>query len=178
MDNTPQALEPILPELPEPDTHCVDEDTGKDVWSHSSDQMRTYALAAIEADRKVRAADVTDKQIQEVMFAVFDYASIADGIETATFKQRDQQRAKMLAQDRKIRAMLRALLSLAAPKVDAEASVPEGFVLVPVEPTEAMIDALLGTLDFDRRCVVIGVKQALREAIAAAPCGQQQKQEG
>lgn len=64
-------------------------------------------------------AGLTDEQIQDVMFAVFDYASIADGIEAATFERRDQQRAKMFAQDRKIRGMLRALLASAqqvAPK--------------------------------------------------------------
>lgn len=31
-----------LPVLPEPDTHCFDEDTGKDVWSHSTEQVRKY----------------------------------------------------------------------------------------------------------------------------------------
>ena len=36
-----------LPPLPEPDTHCFDDDTGKDVWSYSADQMHAYALAAL-----------------------------------------------------------------------------------------------------------------------------------
>lgn len=40
---------PKLPPLPKPDTHCFDEDTGKDVWSHSPEQTQAYALAAIEA---------------------------------------------------------------------------------------------------------------------------------
>lgn len=40
---------PKLPPLPKPDTHCFDEDTGKDVWSHSPEQMQAYALAAIKA---------------------------------------------------------------------------------------------------------------------------------
>lgn len=40
---------PKLPPLPKPDTHCFDEDTGKDVWSHSPEQMQAYALAAIQA---------------------------------------------------------------------------------------------------------------------------------
>ena len=39
-----------LPPLPPPDTHCWDEDTSKDVWSHSADQMRAYAEQAV-ADR-------------------------------------------------------------------------------------------------------------------------------
>lgn len=38
-----------VPPLPKPDTHCFDEDTGKDVWSHSPEQMQAYAIAAIEA---------------------------------------------------------------------------------------------------------------------------------
>ncbi len=36
-----------LPPPPEPDTHCFDDDTGKDVWSYSADQMHAYALAAL-----------------------------------------------------------------------------------------------------------------------------------
>lgn len=36
-----------LPPLPEPDTHCFDDDTGKDVWSYSADQMHAYALTAL-----------------------------------------------------------------------------------------------------------------------------------
>ena len=31
--------------MPEPDTHCYDEDERRDVWSHSADQMRTYGDA-------------------------------------------------------------------------------------------------------------------------------------
>jgi hypothetical protein len=38
--------------LPPPDTHCWDEDTGKDVWSHSADQMRAYAEQAVAAERE------------------------------------------------------------------------------------------------------------------------------
>ena len=33
-----------LPPLPDPDTHCLDDDTGLDVWSHSPKQMATFAL--------------------------------------------------------------------------------------------------------------------------------------
>lgn len=36
-----------LPPLPEPDTHCFDDDTGKDVWSYTADQMHAYALAVL-----------------------------------------------------------------------------------------------------------------------------------
>lgn len=39
--------------LPDADTHCYDEDTGKDVWSHSAEQMRAY----VDADRAAPAED-------------------------------------------------------------------------------------------------------------------------
>lgn len=32
--------------LPEPDTHCWDDDTKKDVWSYSAEQMHAYAATA------------------------------------------------------------------------------------------------------------------------------------
>ena len=38
-----------LPPLPEPDTHCWDDDSHKDVWSHSDEQLRTYVAAAVAA---------------------------------------------------------------------------------------------------------------------------------
>ena len=38
-----------IPPLPPPDTHCFDDDTGRDVWSYSAAQMRAYALAARRA---------------------------------------------------------------------------------------------------------------------------------
>lgn len=41
----PQELPPVTP--PKPDTHCFDDDTGKDVWSYSAELV----LAAIAADR-------------------------------------------------------------------------------------------------------------------------------
>ena len=42
------------PELPRPDTHCFDEDTGQDVWSYSESQMRAY----VDADRAMRAVQL------------------------------------------------------------------------------------------------------------------------
>lgn len=45
---------PSMPPLPEPDTHCYDEDTGEDVWSHSPAQVLAYAQAV--ADARVREA--------------------------------------------------------------------------------------------------------------------------
>ena len=43
-----------LPPLPEPDTHCFDDDTGKDVWSYTADQMHAYALAALAQQAQVK----------------------------------------------------------------------------------------------------------------------------
>jgi len=45
-----------LPPLPEPDTHCFDEDNNKDVWSHSAEQMNEFALRALST--------VSDKEDQ------------------------------------------------------------------------------------------------------------------
>ena len=38
--------------LPEPDTHCWDDDTERDVWSHSEDQLRAYAAQEVAAERE------------------------------------------------------------------------------------------------------------------------------
>ena len=35
--------------LPTPDTHCFDDDTGADCWSHSPAQMQAYGKACREA---------------------------------------------------------------------------------------------------------------------------------
>lgn len=35
--------------LPPPDTHCWDDDTGKDVWSYSADLVRSIVSAALAA---------------------------------------------------------------------------------------------------------------------------------
>lgn len=48
-----------LPPLPDPDTHCLDDDTGLDVWSHSPKQMRAYAEQAVAAERE-RCARICD----------------------------------------------------------------------------------------------------------------------
>ena len=49
-----------LPPLPEPDTHCFDNDTGLDVWSHSPDQMRAYGEACTLAERE-RCLDICEQ---------------------------------------------------------------------------------------------------------------------
>lgn len=56
-----------LPPLPDPDTHCLDDDTGLDVWSHSPKQMRAYAEQAVAAERerwKVAATAATQELCQ------------------------------------------------------------------------------------------------------------------
>ena len=50
-----------VPPLPPPDTHCFDDDTGRDVWSYSAAQMRAYALAARRAALE-EAAQLLDTQ--------------------------------------------------------------------------------------------------------------------
>lgn len=52
-----EAQTPEMPELPRPDTHCFDDDTGKDVWSYSADQMRSYAILALHT-QPTNGADV------------------------------------------------------------------------------------------------------------------------
>ena len=54
-----------LPPLPEPDTHCWDDDTSKDVWSHSEQQMRAYAEQAVAAERE-RCARIVEDMVRAV----------------------------------------------------------------------------------------------------------------
>lgn len=119
---TTQTTEPAgLPELPEPDTHCFDEDTNQDVWSHSAEQMRSYALAAIEADRNKRAP-MSDKQIRKIL--VKYSKCLEPGLYSATeFDCADD-----------LLAFAHALLA------STQQVAPKGFVLVPKEPTEEMLD--------------------------------------
>ena len=49
--------------LPEPDTHCWDEDTQKDCWSHSPEQLRTYGKACAAAEREAIAKLVQGEPI-------------------------------------------------------------------------------------------------------------------
>jgi hypothetical protein len=53
-----------LPPLPEPDTHCFDDESGtpKDVWSHSAEQMTAYATTAVLAERERCAAIVENME--------------------------------------------------------------------------------------------------------------------
>ena len=68
--------ETLLP-LPEPDTHCWDDDLCKDVWSHSADQMHAYARAAIAAraptpttDEPLRPTPVNLKYAERLAMAM------------------------------------------------------------------------------------------------------------
>ena len=49
-----------LPPLPEPDTHCFDDDVGKDVWSHSPEQLHAYGEACAAAERE-RCLDICEQ---------------------------------------------------------------------------------------------------------------------
>ena len=55
-----------LPTLPAPDTHCFDDDTGVECWSHSPAQMQAYgqqcrAKALDETYGRVCSADERQK---------------------------------------------------------------------------------------------------------------------
>ena len=63
-----------LPPMPQPDTHCLDDDTGKDVWSHSADQMRAYAEQAVAAERE-RCAAICDARSADHWRAYSDKSS-------------------------------------------------------------------------------------------------------
>jgi hypothetical protein len=58
-----------LPPPPEPDTHCWDDDVGRDVWSYSAEQMRIYAAAAVAAERERQRlrADEAEKTLAHVL---------------------------------------------------------------------------------------------------------------
>lgn len=48
-------------------------------------------------------------------------------------------------------------------------SVPDGYVMVPVEPTQAMVDALKGRIGVTHRGGILNAGHAIAAAIAAAP---------
>ena len=50
-------------ELPEPDTHCFDDGTGKDCWGYSPEQVSSILLAFSEAQKgAVKAEDKVDAE--------------------------------------------------------------------------------------------------------------------
>ena len=79
---------PKLPPLPKPDTHCFDEDTGKDVWSHSPEQMQAYALAAIKAQGvpdgwQLVPKEPTDEMVRAALHLDLSYMPGHDGPDRA-----------------------------------------------------------------------------------------------
>ena len=84
---------PELPPLPKPDTHCFDEDTGKDVWSHSPAQTQAYAIAAIEAQGVPMVADFDQLQAMQVEW----HAVSHDNSITSEAKFQRVYKAAMLA---------------------------------------------------------------------------------
>ncbi|MCD2164330.1 hypothetical protein [Comamonas koreensis] len=67
-----KTAEGAYPALPAPDTHCHDEDTGRDVWSYSAEQMRAYAAQAVAAQAAPAAVAVRDER------EAFEQAFIAE----------------------------------------------------------------------------------------------------
>ena len=63
-----------LPPLPDPDTHCWDDDVGKDCWSHSKEQVRAYA-ALVRAQALEDAARKADH-----------YAALLNGLAAGNFR--------------------------------------------------------------------------------------------
>lgn len=68
-----------LPPLPEPDTHCFDDDTGLDVWSHSPDQMRAYGEAALRLADELQRFDGAERESLRDEAAALLRELLADG---------------------------------------------------------------------------------------------------
>ncbi len=66
-----KTAEGAYPALPAPDTHCHDEDTGRDVWSYSAEQMRAYAAQAVAA-QAVPLDDRAQRLIGEAVRCSYD----------------------------------------------------------------------------------------------------------
>lgn len=115
---TTQTTEAKLPELPKRRAYsdsCFNEE-----------DMRSYALAAIEADRNKRAEPVALTDYHRIMLK-----SCADWLDARSNtvwaeQSRHQHLMREYADD------IRSLLA------SAQQVAPEGYVLVPVEPTEEM----------------------------------------
>lgn len=65
-----------LPPLPDPDTHCWDDDAGKDCWSHSKEQVRAYA-ALVRAQALEDAAQVCEAIVASDEYAYADECAAA-----------------------------------------------------------------------------------------------------
>jgi len=64
-----------LPPLPAPDTHCFDDDTGLDCWSHSAEQMREYG----DASRKSALEEVA-KRSEAYAYMSRNFTALAEEI--------------------------------------------------------------------------------------------------
>lgn len=64
-------------EMPAPDTHCWDDDTQQDCWSHSKDQLQQYAAAAASQARE-KALDEAKGVCTELQKAWFASTTGAD----------------------------------------------------------------------------------------------------
>lgn len=58
--------------LPPPDTHCWDDDTGKDVWSYSADLVRSIVSAALAAPAPQAPAEIEAKADNDSAYAYAD----------------------------------------------------------------------------------------------------------
>ena len=115
-----------LPPLPEPDTHCWDEDTSKDVWSHSADQMRAYAK---EAKESARAAIYSAEQAQIEAPLRAEIERLKDAVRSARADEAHRWACRvdgLTAQLREVDARYMALLKAVA---DGVAMQPRTMVL-------------------------------------------------
>ena len=76
---TPDELAEML-KMPEPDTHCWDDDIKRDVWSYSAEQMRAYALAHIVAERE-RCANINRARAMKIEREAQRAASVGEHYE-------------------------------------------------------------------------------------------------
>ena len=102
--SSPMA-EKQYPPLPAPDTHCFDEDTGKDVWSYSESLMRAY----VDADRAMRAAPAPAAQGDALPREDFAWMVVQEACETEPADEDDPECIRILRRDLKS-AVLAAFL--------------------------------------------------------------------
>ena len=79
----------------------------------SSFQMRATAWVAWQARAVLAAHPPAEPKMQDLMFEIYEYGAIRDGIDVAEGEARDEQRNRMLEQASKIRAMLTSLSAAA-----------------------------------------------------------------
>jgi len=68
-----------LPPLSEPDTHCYDDDTQKDVWSWSRGEVMTYAEAArAPLLGRIAELEASVKRLRNALGMLIDAADTSD----------------------------------------------------------------------------------------------------